>query len=612
MERKSPRAGFSISAEATLPRLPQRHTRGTSRPRQRTADPATFRQLERIGSDLGLGAALDRIDASKPVSNALLLSLIDRYGPARISGLAPMDAAEFRTSLGWRWRADLDALSGERLTFAVDRLWTEGAISFPAAAAVRAKVFWPEAAEWLSLLEPSRRKQGLAAVKALPDAAGLLALATSLRPDTPAAGDAYELLVLRAEVTNGNSAAALRRFKALAAENRIPNRPPAAAPIASLGNADVASDDGEPSQPQPVERRGPSSTLRSALKIVRQSKDPKDAALAEEFLSERLRRGEIPGSLPQRRFLAVDLATKKEDLDRVLQQLERDWAGGDLEDQASRMTLVDILAGRDEAAAWRWFSRLDEARNLESVRTRSALLLKLKKTDLARSEWIESLRLPLDRSEELTAFDAWRQLPAGLPDPPSAWKAAAVFWRKKAPDYPSWSGELTAHLARSPYDRLAARSVLRSLSPASEEAVAPAVAALGSKQDVSSWRIVRDTATRSLKAASAFLPGRVATASDLRKRRFSKSEIDGLVRTLARVGASDERTAYLVEQSVADLEDLGVAPVGPLRAEVARIRQSVLTSPSVVQSTTSRWTYLRPADLSWDLYSRILTGEESR
>ncbi|HEX7580003.1 MAG TPA: hypothetical protein VF580_08390, partial [Thermoanaerobaculia bacterium] len=191
------------------------------------------------------------------------------------------------------------------------------------------------------------------------------------------------------------------------------------------------------------------------------------------------------------------------------------------------------------------------------------------------------------------------------------WKAAVLFWRKKAPDFPSWSGELAAHLVKSPYDRLAARSVLRSLAPASEEAVTPAVAALGSTQDVSSWRVVRDASSRSLKGASAFLPGTSVSLADLRKRRFPKTEIDGLLRTLARVGAAEGKTS-LVDQSVAALEDLAVAPVGPLRAEVARIRRSLVPPPSVVRGEAGMWVYLRPADLNWDLYSKILTGEESR
>jgi hypothetical protein len=334
-------------------------------------------------------------------------------------------------------------------------------------------------------------------------------------------------------------------------------------------------------------------------------------AAAEEFLRTKLRRGEIPGSFARRRFLSVDLATTKQELDLVLQQLERDWAGGEWTDGEDRLRLASLLSSRDEAAAWRWFGRLDEARNLENVRARSGLLLKLKKSDLARGEWIDSLRLPLSRPEELTAFDGWRQLQAGAPEPPPSWKAAAAFWKKKAPDFPAWSAELTAHLVKSPYDRLAARSVLRSIAPASEEAVAPAVAALGSQQDVSSWRMVRSTATRSLKGASAFLPGTAVSLSDLRKRRFPKTEIDGLLRTLALVGAAGKQP-NLVDQSIASLEDLAVSPVAPLRSEVERVRRSLVPSPPVVRDEAGRWVYLRPADLDWDLYSRILNGEESR
>ncbi|HEX7580775.1 MAG TPA: hypothetical protein VF580_12325, partial [Thermoanaerobaculia bacterium] len=487
-------------------------------------------------------------------------------------------------------------------------------VPFPTAAVVRAKLFWPEAATWLALLDTPRRKQGLAAVRSLPDSAGISALAASLAADAAAAGDALQLLLLRREVTAGSSGAALNQLQALLAGKPTSSRSRRAIVpvIAPQDDAEPGGEEGEATQPTAVDRQEASSLFRAALRIFRQAKEPLEVAAAEKMLVDKLSKGEIPGSLSEKRFLAIDLATRKEDLDRVLQQLERDWAGGEWTDNGDRLALADLLAERDEAAAWRWFGRLEEARNLENVRSRSALLLKLKRGDLARSEWIESLRLPLSRPEELTAFDAWRQLPAGGPEAPSSWKAAVVFWRKKAPDFPSWSGDLAAHLVKSPYDRLAARSVLRSLSPASEEAVIPAVAALDSTQDVSSWRVVREAASRSLRGAWAFLPGTSVRLADLRKRRFPKAEIDGLLRTLARVGAVESRTNLLVDQSVAALEDLAFAPVGPLRAEVARIRRSLVPPPSVVRNEAGMWVYLRPADLNWDLYSRILTQEESR
>jgi hypothetical protein len=123
--------------------------------------------------------------------------------------------------------------------------------------------------------------------------------------------------------------------------------------------------------------------------------------------------------------------------------------------------------------------------------------------------------------------------------------------------------------------------------------------------------MVRATSARSLNGASAFLPGDGVSLPDLRKRRFPKSEVDGLLRALALVGAASGK-ASLVDQSVAAVEDLGLAPTGPLLADVAKIRRSLQPPPRVVQSQASRWLYLRPADLSWDLYSRILTSEESR
>src|SRR5664279_6301238 len=49
MGRKSPRGGFSISTDATLPQLPQRHSRVTSSPHQLTVGAPLYRGLNLYG-----------------------------------------------------------------------------------------------------------------------------------------------------------------------------------------------------------------------------------------------------------------------------------------------------------------------------------------------------------------------------------------------------------------------------------------------------------------------------------------------------------------------------------------------------------------------------------
>src|SRR5262249_26066183 len=151
--------------------------------------------------------------------------------------------------------------------------------------------------------------------------------------------------------------------------------------------------------------------------------------------------------------------------------------------------------------------------------------------------------------------DRWRRLPEDkTAEAPASWRTARDFWKEKAAALDSWGEKLAAHLAvtRHPYDRLSARVVLRSLSPAREAVVAPATAALDEREDIPAFRVARFELERSARSAYSALRSAVPSQADLKRRRFPRAEIDGLLADLARIGART-KNASLTDQAIAQL-----------------------------------------------------------
>ncbi|MDL1950628.1 hypothetical protein FBQ97_12560 [Acidobacteria bacterium ACD] len=188
------------------------------------------------------------------------------------------------------------------------------------------------------------------------------------------------------------------------------------------------------------------------------------------------------------------------------------------------------------------------------------------------------------------------------------WANALAFWQRKGAELDRWGGGLTAHLETSPYDRNAARAALRSLAPAPESIVAPAAATLGGWSDVTGWRAGRFDLSRSARSArSPVTPTHVSLRS-LRNRRFPKTEIEGLLSDLARIGAEAGPDA-MVDQALSALEDLGSPTTPALRAELVERRARRVSPPDLSPGVTASLAPLRPRDLTWETYSRLLDAE---
>lgn len=577
---------------------------------QGRADEALYRAWERTAADLGLPAPLDVLDPASPLSPALLAFVHDRYGPARGSSFRTTDEADFRSALSARW-SGVETLDLERTTYLLDELWARGAASFPERPVRRLRLFWPEAASYLSGLETTSRVEGLAAVRALPDPKGVAALAArtgDLRGGT-------QLLLLRAELLSGDDAAALARLSALASRESGPAAlrwAPSLAPRAP--DEEAGEDSGEPAPAHETEGAGPAAGLRQALAVFRASGRAEATARAEEILGERLRKS-LAASVPDLDDwrLAFDLAGGPDAVAGLVAALERSWVRGELAFDVERAAVARLLAGRDDDAALRWVGRLSPPVTLEDVRTRAAILVRLKRFDDARAAWTDARsRLPLDRDEEAAAFDEWRRVPSppakSAPGTPGDWANALAFWQRKGPELDRWGGGLTSHLEASPYDRNAARAVLRSLAPAPESIVAPAAATLGGWSDVTGWRAGRFDLSRSARSARSLVTSTHVSLRGLRARRFPKAEIEGLLSDLARIGAEAGPDA-MAEQALAALEDLGSPTTPALRAELAERRGRRPSLPDLSLGVTASLAPLRPRDLTWETYSRLLDAE---
>ncbi len=579
---------------------------------QGKASEQLFREWTRIATDLALTPPLELLDGTKPVFAGLLAYLYDSLGPNRCRDLKPTSLMDFRAALASRWSGHQNQLTKEELEEYLNELWLLGAAPFPGRAAMRLEGMSQEATAFLARVETPSRKEALAAVRALPDTRLLSAFVDRTRDRH----EESQYLLLRGELASGATGAALSRIKKLTDEGSagaLRLKPMQLSP--QPGPEEGVEEPGE--ERAPVEEAGTwasSSRLRTILKIVRSSKN--QAAIDQ---TQELFRGIIKKRLEgswisaETWTLAVDLSTNQAELDPVLELLERSWVRRDYFSEQDKAAIVKALAPRGDAAARRWFLRMDEAKNIDSATTRAALLVLMKRNDEAASEWTNAReRLALDRSEDLRAFDSWRRLAVSKTPPvaPSLWQKAAAFWKRPAAGFdPDWGETFKTHLSKFPYDKLSARNVLRSLAPAREAWVAPAVAALDNSQDVASWRMARFEAQRSAKSARSLLPSLTVDAASLRARNFPRSEIEGLLVTLAKTGA-ETGAESLTSRALTELETLKPAAAAALRPELAEIKAKFLPPPAVFVERNGTPTALRPRDLTWASFARVLNAEK--
>lgn len=574
--------------------------RAEVRTRQDSASEVHFRAWERAADTLGLARPLSLLDPQRPVASGLLAWLCDREGPASVAALRPTDEAEYRGALGARWRSRLDALPADRVEAYLREVWIQDAGPFPLAAASRLPAFVRDAAPVLARLDAPLRADGLAAARALPDTkllADVVRRAGELGPD-------LDLLFLRADAARGDDAAALARLA------RLLERPGGLVAPLSLGESDLPSAF-EGGEPAPAPRDGGSPVLK-AWRIVRDEKRPplleKATALLLPHVESRLGASAAPADVWE---LAFELKPATE-RPLLLAELERSWARGEWSSREEIGALVAVLARKDRATAQKWFARLPLPTDYTQARERAALLVALKDVEGARGEWVAArARLSLTQTEELAAFDAWRQL-GGDPvaSAPAWWTAARSFWQRKGADFAAWGGDLARHLARHPYDRHSARVVYRSLAPAPELLVAPAAIAAGGTEDsVSQWRVARAELPRSPAAARGALHSTWFNPDEIRQRRFPPAEAEGLLGDLARLGAATGEES-LAERALAALEDRHAASVPAVRADLATLRRKGAPRPETLLGGGVAVTRLLPKDLTWDLYARVLNAED--
>jgi hypothetical protein len=573
--------------------------RSEVRSRQAKASEALFRAWDRNAAPLGLAAPLAHLDPKKPVAPGLLAFLCDREGPAAVAALLPTDEAEYRGALSARWGGRLDTLSPEKLDLYLRDVWARDAGSFPVAVAARRPEL-RDAAPLLARLDPALRAEGLAAVRALPDTTRLADVARR-------AGDLgadLDLLFLRADVARGDDAAALERLGALL------ERPGGLVSPLALAEPDLASPAEEGDAPAPAREEG--SPVLRAFRIVREAKRPslveKATVLLLPPVERRIAAAAAAADVWELAF-ELKLATERPAL---LAELERSWARGEWHDREAIASIVAVLARKDRATGLRWFARLPEPGFFAEARERAVLLVALKDVEGARGEWVAArARMGLTEDQEVAAFDAWRRLGGeSAAGAPTWWTTARGFWQKKGAAYASWGGELVKHLAAHPYDRHAARVVYRSLSAAPERLVAPAALAAGGSEDsVSRWRVARAELSRSSPAARAALRSIWLDPDELRQRRFSAGEVEGLLADLARIGAA-AREETLVERALSALEDRRASSLPALNAEIATLRRLAAPRPETLLGDGPNVARLLPKDLTWDLYARVLNAED--
>lgn len=588
------------------------------RNRQAKADADAFLLWRRIAVDLELPDPLEIMDPSTPLSSALLAVLYDLESPEVGARFRTKDISGFRVALAARWSPHLDRLSPAKTAILLDDIWAQGSARYPGVAARRLGPWWDVANEFLAGLEVRVRREGLAAVRALPDAT----LLKRLVMETQDHRDATEMLLLRAELAAGKDAEALARLDRMLLGTIVDGAPirgsesPAENRKTSVVESEPDEGEIEPESSASIgEPVSDATRLTRWLRAFRSAERPTVVAAAETRLAAHVQKSlDLGNARVPIWSLALDLAKSGPERARVVGDLERSWVRGEWTPSDAE-DLVFVLAKFDPASAEPWLVRLAETSTLPGTEKRARLLLRLKKLDAARKLWVESrARLPFTRAEEVQAFDGWRHTfdthsPATDPNAPLAWKNALGFWNRKGSELESWGDALSIHLLLHPYDILSARVVLRSLSAAREAVVAPAAAALESFDEVPSFRIARSELRRSERAAHHFVQGKRGSAAELKQRRFPKSEIDGLFVDLARIGAKTADVP-LLEHALEQLEERKAPGLKSLRAELGIVRTKSAPKPETFVGSGSRFAALRPRDLTWGLYARILNAEE--
>ncbi|HEV8267873.1 MAG TPA: hypothetical protein VGR00_06560, partial [Thermoanaerobaculia bacterium] len=119
----------------------------------------------------------------------------------------------------------------------------------------------------------------------------------------------------------------------------------------------------------------------------------------------------------------------------------------------------------------------------------------------------------------------------------------------------------------------------------------------------------RSELSRSPRAAKSALGSIWLDADDLKRRRYPRAEIDALLADVARIGAATSDTA-LAEKALTQLEARGAAIASDLRKETGLARAKASPKVETVRALAGGFESLRPRDLTWNVYARILDAAE--
>lgn len=584
------------------------------RRQQARLDEAGFRSLQRLAEDLSLPAPFELLDRATPVSGPLLAYLCDVRGAAACGAFRAADVPAFRSALARRW-ADSAGRGAPEVALWLDQLWATGASGLPRNGLAKLGGLWPQAADWLATLPATDRAEGLAALRALPDAQRLEAL---LDRSAVAREDVVRLLRLRLRLQAGDTAGARRLFDELLAELRR-EEPLTYASVTLSEPAQEESGEEAPAEESAAPAVPENDPLAARLAAwVRPFREAGQLALvktdAATLLSERRHDG--PASAPAWR-LALELAAPEERT-ALLDELERAWVRGEA---PAPLPLAEVLAAVAPAEGPRWLARAEPEHGWESTARRVKVLERAKDVPGAARTLLDArARGGWTGAEEVRAFDLWRtaggaSAPAGAAVP-AAWSSALPFWRRSAAEI---GPELAAHLARHPLDLLSARAALRTLKPADEAQLEPAAQALqgslADKLDGSRWddrrvlhlRMARAEAARSAPAAQRLLAQGSPDLPELRSRRFPSAEIDAALADVVRVGGDAARQ----ETALAALEDRNPAEARKARAAAAALRPAGGPRPWRLDRNGRPHPWL-PRDLDWGVVTAALAQEAHR
>ena len=581
-----------------------------------------YRWASGLTEEHGLPPVMELLDPETPVGPAFLAYLVDRRKEAA-DRFRTADPVGFRAALAARWARRERQLSPEQIRYWLRELWVKDSAPLPTRGLTKLGGLWRHAAPWMKQQPLQERAEILQMLEEVGQrSVAKPALFARLAKDR---SDMAALLAVRGRLLRNEPEPALTQVDAMLAELRQ-------AKALSLGQesyeasaaestASASYEEGEEDAPeaQEQEQAQPSAPVNSEALVDRlilwlaPFQEHKQAQQVEERFRKLLKERRDEGSISTEAWrLAFRLAPTAE-LPALATDLDAAWFRGEVTPQQLG-ALCQILAEVLPSEAPRWLARWPQAWHFDHTRERAAIMVALKQPEGAARLLFEARgRSPWEAPQEVQAFDLWRRLgapaltEAQLPTP---WREALPFWTAKPEGViPALNERLKAH----PLDVLSARVALRLATPADEQALFRATAALDSEDENSG-----DQTLLKLRTARALLPTSWRAASRalgdhspesiaqlLVKRRMRTQDINACLGDLARLARQADNPAHL-QSALALLESRKAPNLKTLRVELGR---ETGTPQLTYRLVDGRPTSIGPRDLTWALLAQILKTE---